>query len=156
MQLSLTAPDHQKINDQVEVTWQTLQTISHSIMVHVWISDKCIHFSLMYMTGHIFTVLPIKHLVNQDGGTTTPIKLENYMKPSVSNLRLLFCPCVVQKATAHVDTKTFKNHHQEKKGFWGILVKIPQHQKGYLIYVPSTWKIFSSHDILFDESFYSA
>ena len=29
----------------------------------------------MYTTDHIFTVLPIKHLVNQDGEPTTPHKL---------------------------------------------------------------------------------
>ena len=28
------------------------------------------------------------------------------MKPSVSNLRVLFCPCVVRKATANVETET--------------------------------------------------
>ena len=55
------------------------------------------------MTDHIFTVTPIKHLVNQDGEPITPHKLATGTKPSVSNLSFLF-PCVVQKATAHVDT----------------------------------------------------
>ena len=36
------------MNSQVEVTWQTLQTIVHSIiMVHAWFYEKCIHFALM-------------------------------------------------------------------------------------------------------------
>ena len=35
--------------------------------------------------------------------------------------------------------------------FSGIFVEISQHQQGYLIYLPSTWKIVSSHEILFDE-----
>ena len=46
--------------------------------------------------------------------------------------------------------------HQSKKGFRGIFVRISQHQKGYLVYVPSTGKIISSYDVVFDESFYSA
>ena len=33
---------------------------------------------------------------------------------------------------------------------------IPQHQKGYLVYVPSTRKIISTYEIKFDESFVSA
>ena len=33
---------------------------------------------------------------------------------------------------------------------------IPQHQKGYLVYVPSTRKLISSYDVQFDESFVSA
>ena len=46
--------------------------------------------------------------------------------------------------------------HQAQKGFRGIFVGIPQHQKGYLVYVPSTRKIISSYDFFFDESFSSA
>ena len=33
---------------------------------------------------------------------------------------------------------------------------IPQHQKGYLVYVPSNRKVISSYDVKFDESFVSA
>ena len=46
------------MNDQVEVTWQTLRTISHSIMVNAQVSDKYIHFALMYTTDNISPVLP--------------------------------------------------------------------------------------------------
>ena len=60
----------------------------------------------MYTTDHIFPVLPIKDLINEDGDPTTPYKLETGMKPPVSHLRVLFCLCGVQKATGHVETKT--------------------------------------------------
>ena len=60
----------------------------------------------MYTTDHIFPVLPIKDLINEDGDPTTPFKLVTGMKPSVSHLRVLFCPCVVRKATAHGQNKT--------------------------------------------------
>ena len=83
----------------------------------------------MYMTDHIFPVLPIKDLINEDGDPMTPYKLASGKKPSVSHLRVLFCPCVVRKATAHVETKTLNMHHQAQKGFRGIFVGIPQHQK---------------------------
>ena len=46
--------------------------------------------------------------------------------------------------------------HQARKGFRGILVGIPEHQKVYLVYVPSTRKMISSYDLIFDESFSSA
>ena len=48
---------HQEMNDQVEVTWQTLQTIKHSIMVHTRVLEKYLHFELMNMTDHIVPVL---------------------------------------------------------------------------------------------------
>ena len=100
--------------------------MAHSIMVHAWVSEKYIHFTLMYTTDHIFPVLPIKHLVNQDGELTTTHKLATATKPSVSNPRVLFCTCVVQKETAHVDTKALNICHQSQKGFRGIFFGIPQ------------------------------
>ena len=66
----------------------------------------------MYTTYHIFTILPIKHLLNQDGEPTAPQKLSTGTKPSVSNLHILFWTCVVQKATAHVDTKALNMCYQ--------------------------------------------
>ena len=41
--------------------------------------------------------------------------------------------------------------HQAQKGFCGIFVGIPEHQKGYLVHVPSTRKIISLYDVVFDE-----
>ena len=35
--------------------------------------------------------------------------------------------------------------------FFGIFVGIPEHQKGYLVYLPSTGKIISSYNVVFDE-----
>ena len=98
----------------------------------------------------------MKDLINEDGDPTTPHKLETGTKPSVSHLRLLFCACVVCKATAHVDTKTLNMCHQAQKGFRGIFVGIPEHQKGYLVYVPSTRKVISSYDVVFDKRISSA
>ena len=46
--------------------------------------------------------------------------------------------------------------HQAQKGFCGILVGIPQHQKGYLLYVPSTRKVILSYNVVFNKSFSSA
>ena len=94
------------MNRQVEVTWRTLRTVAHALMVHAIVPEVYVHFSLMYTTDHIFPVLPIKYLINEDGDPTTPHKLATGTKPSVSHLRVLFCPCVVRKATAHVETWT--------------------------------------------------
>ena len=126
--MTLAAPEHQEINGQVEVTWRTLRTITHSHMVH----DR-VHFAFMYTTDHIFLVLPIKYMINKDGNPTTPFKLETGTKPSLSQLRVLFFPCVARKATAYSGTKALNVSHQGKKSFLGIFVGIPQHQKGYLV-----------------------
>ena len=46
--------------------------------------------------------------------------------------------------------------HQAQKGFRDIFVGIPEHHKRYLLCVPSTRKIISSYDVVFDEIFSSA
>ena len=125
-------------------------------MVHARVSEAYIHFALMYTTYHIFLVISIKDLINEDGDPTTPHKLATGTKPSVSHLCVLFCPCVVQKATAHVGTTALNMRHQAQKGFCVIFVEIPEHQKGYLVYMPSTRKIISSCDVVFDEIVSSA
>ena len=125
-------------------------------MVHARVPEVYVHFALMYTIDHIFPVLPIKDVINEDGDPTTPYKLATGTKPSVSHLLVLFCPCGVRKATAHVETKMLNMCHQAQKGFCGIFVGISQHQKGYLVYVPSTRKVISPYDVVFDESFPSA
>ena len=68
---------------------------------------------------------------------------------------MLFCSCLVWKATAHVGTKALHMRHQAQKGFHCISVGITQHQNRYLVYVLITRKIISSYDIVFDKSFSS-
>ena len=148
----LAAPEHQEMNGQVEVTWRTLRTVAHSLMVHTRVPEVYVNFTLMYTTDHIFLVPPIKDIINKYGDPTMPHKLATGTKPSVSNLRVLFCPCVVRKATAHVETKTLNMRHQAQKGFHGILVGIPEHQKGYILYLPSTRNIIYSYDVVFDKN----
>ena len=147
--MKLAAPEHQEMNGQVDVIWRMLGTIVHSLIVHARVSKAYIHFALMNTTDHIFLVLPIKDLINLDSEPTTPFKLATDTKPSVSHLRVLFCPCVVRKATAHVDKKLLNMRQQAKKCFRSIFVGIPHHQKGYLVYVPSTTKKISLYDVVF-------
>ena len=75
VRLTLASPEHQEMNGQVEVTWRTLCKIAHSLMVHARVPENYIHFTLMYTRDHIFPVLPIKDLINEDGDPTTPYKL---------------------------------------------------------------------------------
>ena len=125
-------------------------------MVHAGVLEAYVHFALMYTTDHIFPVLPIKYLINEDGDLTKPHKHATGTKPSVSYLRVLFFPCVLRKSTAYVETKALNMRHQAQKWFLGISIGIPDHQKVYLVYVPSTRKIISSYYVVFDESFSSA
>ena len=95
--LTLAAPEHQDINGQVEVTWRTLRTVAHSLMVHARVLEAYIHFSFMYMTDNIFPVIPIKDLINKDGDPTTPHKLATGTKPPVPHLRVFLSMCCTER-----------------------------------------------------------
>ena len=99
------------MNRQVEVTWKMLRTIAYSLMVHDRFLETYIHFALMYMIDHIFPVIPIKDMINEDSDPTRPFKLATGTKYSVSYLRVLFLLCVVQKATTRVGTKALNIRH---------------------------------------------
>ena len=77
-----------------------------------------------------------------------------YETSSILFTLVILSMCCI-KATAHVETKTLNMRHQSQRGFCGIFVGIPQHQKGYIVYVPSTRKIIFSYDIVIDEIFSS-
>ena len=64
--LTLAAPVHQQMNRQVEVTWRTLRTIEHYLMIHAIFLEAYIHFTLIYRKYRVFPVLPIKDLINKD------------------------------------------------------------------------------------------
>ena len=149
--ITLAAPEHQKMNGQVKVTQRMLRTNAHSLMVHARVLEAYINFALMYMAYHILLVIPIKDLIKEDSEPTIPFKLATSTKPSISNLHVLFSPSVVQKSTAYVRTKALTMYHQAQKGFHGIFVVIPQHQKWYILYVTHKRKIVSSYDVVFDE-----
>ena len=130
--------------------------IAQSLMVHAKVLEAYIHFKLIYTTDHILPVLTIKDLINEDGDLTTSFKISTGMKPSIFYLCVLFCSCIVRKATEHVGTKALDMHHQAQWGFCGILVGIPQNQKWSIVYVPHKPKIVFSYNVVFDENFSSA
>ena len=100
------------MNGHVEVTSRMWRIIAHSLVVRTRVSEAYIHFALIYTTYHIFPVLPIKNMIKKDSEPTTPFKLAIGMKTSVSHFRVLFCPYVVQTATAHVNKKALSMRHQ--------------------------------------------
>ena len=86
----------------------------------------------MYMEDHIFLVLSIKNLIKEDTNPTTTFKLATCTKPSISHYRILFCPCVEHKATAHVGTEELNMLRQRKSVFVVSLLEFHSIKKGIL------------------------
>ena len=115
-----------------------LRTIAHSLMVHTRVAEAYIHLTLIYTADHIFPVLPVKDLINEDGKPTTPFKLATGTKPSLSNLWVLFCLCIVQKSTDHVRTTALKMRHQAQRGFWYLCWNSTASERVYFLRIPQT------------------
>ena len=64
VRLTLVEPEHKDMNRQVEVTWITLRTVAHYLMVHARVPEVYIHFALMYTADNILPVIQIKDLIN--------------------------------------------------------------------------------------------
>ena len=109
----------------------------------------------MYTADNIFPVITTIDLINEDSDPTTPFKLATGMRPSVLHLRVLFCPYVVQKATAHVGTKGLTMSLNAKRFLWYLRLNITS-PKMECFYVPHKHKIISLYDVVFDETFSSA
>ena len=43
--LTLSAPEYQEMNRQVEVTWRTLHTVTHALMVHARVLEVYVNFA---------------------------------------------------------------------------------------------------------------
>ena len=70
-------------------------------------------------------------------------------------MRVIFPMCSTESYCTHCQKCVKYVSPSEKKGFRGIFVGIPQHQKRYIVYVPCTRKIIYSYDVVFDEFFSS-
>ena len=44
VRLTLAAPEYQEMNGQAEVTWITLGTVAHALMVHARVPEVYVHF----------------------------------------------------------------------------------------------------------------
>ena len=144
--MTLESTEPHKMNRQVEVTWITLRTISHSSMVHARVLEAYINFALIYTTDHIFLVLPIKYLINKDGEPTTPRHVRN-LHYHIYACYFFIC-CMESYYTQR--QKALSMHYEAQNGFCGIFVGISQHQKGCILYVKMTRNIIYSYGIVFD------
>ena len=52
-------------------------------MLHLQFLEADINLALMYMAYNIFSVIPIKDVINEDDDPTTPFKLATGTKPSI-------------------------------------------------------------------------
>jgi hypothetical protein len=142
--LTLAALKKQYQNHLAERTWQSISNIGRSLLVHARLPDTFMYHALVYAC-HIFNVLPIRGLQNDDDIPATPYQLFFDKRPMISNYRVFGCPTVVKRSGK-----------QTERGTRGIIIGFHSNHKGYLIYSPGSRQIMISGDVHFDESFFSA
>jgi hypothetical protein len=128
--------------------------------------------SALEQAWKIHSVLPHKALTKTDGTVQCPLSVYTDGPVSVSSFRVMFCPVVMTydhvnttKSNARTETietnantprtTSLNRKNNPQRGMRGIHVGLPRHSTGYLVYVPSTGKIYNSVDVYFDEDFNS-
>ena len=93
--LSLAAPKKQAQNHFAERTWQTVNNMARSMIVHARLPDSFLYHAIRYASA-VFNILPVKGLVNKDGKSATPAELFHGVKPCIGDFRVFGCPCVLK------------------------------------------------------------
>jgi hypothetical protein len=137
-------------NHLAERTWQTISSISRSLLVHACLPDTLWFQALCYAT-HIINVLPVCGLKNHEEIPATPHELFIGIKPCISSFRVFGCPSILQRWTAEERSQG----KQTKRGMRGIFIGFDTNRKGYLFYMPGSRNIMVSSDAVFDETFHS-
>ena len=116
VRLTLAEQEHQEMNVQVEVTWRNLRTVAHSLMVHTTVPEVYVHLTLMYTTDHIFLILPIKDIINEDGDPTMPHKLATGTKPCEDPREVAKQPQRTEPGKSSRDWKRAVSHFADGSG----------------------------------------
>lgn len=149
--LALAAPKKQYLNLLAERTWQTTLTMARALLIHVRLPDTFWYHAIIYAT-HIFNVLPIQGVKDNQDHPATPYELFFHQKPVVARFYVFGCPTVVQKWV----TKQSTQGKQTECGVWGIFIRFDANNKGFMIYCPGSRSIITSEDVTFNELFTSA
>ena len=93
IKITFAAPCHQEINGICEQSWQSIRDIAFAFMVHARVGYEYLTFALEH-AWKVHACLPIKNVLTENN-LTSPYKLFFNKKPRINQLRVLFCPCVV-------------------------------------------------------------
>ena len=158
IKLTFAAPRHQEQNGIHESNWQRIRALAFSMMNAAQVPMKFFDMALEH-AWKVHAVLPNKHLTQANGAVRCPLGAFLNKPVSISRFRVLFCPVVMMPGpitvTKHGDSHVFHRGNEPQRGFRGIFVGLPRHSAGYLVYTPSTNKIYKNLDVYFDEDFRS-
>lgn len=94
--LSLSAPKKQSQNHLAERSWQSINRMAHSLLVHAHLPNQY-HFHAILYTTSIFNILPIKDLFTTTGEPTTPYYLFASNKPYIAHYQVFGCRMIAKK-----------------------------------------------------------
>ncbi len=149
--LVLAAPKKQNQNHLAKRTWQTVSAMGRSLLEHVWLPDTFMYHALVYET-HIFNILPVRGLLDEQKVPSTPYQLFFGKKLSISNFVVFGCPTIVHHWVATGKT----NGKQTERGMHGIYFGFVTNQKDSMVFTTALQKVLISDNVIFDESFSTA
>ena len=121
------------------------------MMVHGRVGEAYTSLALEH-AWKVFNYLLLKNL-DQEGRPMTPFKLFHGYKPKVGHFWVLFCPTIAKKYKAMHDDHMINIPMTPQWGIRGIHVGFPSMQARYLVFIPATHQLLTSHDVNVDKQF---
>ena len=148
IQVKVAAPRHQEQNGIHEATWRNVRNLAFYLLNNGRVPLSFWHYAFRH-AAKLHAVLPNSALTKTDGTVQCPLNVYRGSAISISHLRVLFCPVVMETNTGG-DRKT-----EPQRAIRGIHVGVPDNSAGYLVYTPGTGLVNTSSDVYFDEDFKS-
>jgi hypothetical protein len=161
------APRHLEQNGICESSWQHIRNTAFTFMNDAHVDMPFFPLALKH-AWKVHAVLPQKALTKASGISKCPHNVSFNKTASISDFKVLFCPAIMTYGSILVSNRQFNDSSYKRprlevlnrknnpqRGMRGNHVGLSRTSKTFMIYVPSTGRIYHTRDCYFDENYES-
>jgi hypothetical protein len=167
VRITYAAPRHQEQNRVCESSWRNVRNLAFAYMNDAQVDMSFFPFALQH-AWKAYATLPHSALTTETGESQSPHLVYFNRPASIVNFKVLFCRVIMnhdnifvinplhdvkQRKKPRLDALNRKSNSQ--RGNRGIHVGLSQDSKTFMVYSPSTGRIYHTRDCVFDEQFTS-
>jgi hypothetical protein len=138
------------LTHEAEITWYPLQTIADVMLVRRRLPPKLTYHSIQYAI-EVFSVLPVKKLLNKAGECTAPFETLMTRDPysTISDSLIAF---VSPRSALSLTHEVMLHKHSQTKGCQRYLHWTPPNWQGWLVFLQQSNRLTVSNDCYLDET----
>jgi hypothetical protein len=166
VRVTYAAPRHQEHNGICESNWKNIRKLAFAFMNDAQVDLSFFPMALEH-AWKVHATLPHTALTMESGDTQSP-HLVYFGKPArVADFKVLFCPVIMNyddmlvrnpnsyETNKHPKLERLNRKNNSQNGLRGMHVGVSRHSRTYMIWSPTTGKIYHTRDCIFDQKFYT-